>query len=78
MNDDAHLAQPRMEADLDSYIRALTVQRNAALDRCAQLEGILGMVQKQNADLQRRLDELKIAPQAETLDGHAAEMPTAH
>jgi hypothetical protein len=74
-----------LTVDTESYVAALMAQRNGALDRCAQLEGLLGMVQKQvtelqrqNADLQRRLDELKIVPQAETLDGHAIEVPTAH
>jgi len=37
----------RLEADLDSYIRALVVQRNNALDTVAQMEGVIGALRKE-------------------------------
>jgi len=37
----------RLEADLDSYIRALVNQRNNALDMVAQMEGVIGALRKE-------------------------------
>jgi hypothetical protein len=48
---DVNQNQPRLEADLDSYIRALTLQRNNALDMVAQMEGVIGALQKEIAKL---------------------------
>jgi phage shock protein A len=73
--------QPRLEADLDSYIRALVNQRNNALDAVAQMEGVIGAMRKQIEDLQSRLSELQISkptPEAQAIDGHTAGVPTAH
>ena len=40
--------------DTEAYVRALTNQRNSALDAVAQLEGLVGTLRKEIVELKRQ------------------------
>lgn len=52
-----------VEQRANAMLAEIASQRNAALDRCAQLSGDLADVQQQNAQLREELAELKKEPE---------------
>jgi phage shock protein A len=48
--------------DTETYVKSLMQQRNNALDAVAQLEGLIGTLRKEIADLKRRQVEATAKP----------------